>query len=183
VRLSYIGALVAFTPIVAVAQVIEIIPGDCRSGVQLVARQVRLVDVLKRLARTLDFELRFEGDEGRIVNMNTKRQPVELIASLSPQDSIIVTQAKDAECPGRNRVVKVWVLPSTKQPAVRESPAAPATRPAQDAASPRPVPREQVIRGSRELEEQSRRAKALYDEYVRIHGVPPPGVEEEAAKP
>jgi hypothetical protein len=40
-----------------------------------------------------------------------------------------------------------------------------------------------VIRGSRELEEQSRRAKALYDEYVRIHGVPPPGVEEEAAKP
>jgi hypothetical protein len=163
-------------------QSIQVAPGDCRSGVQVVARDARLVDVLKRMAETLGFELRYEGDEGRVISVNATREPAALISSLSPADSIVVTQAKDPKCAGRNRVVKVWVLPTqTKTRERGEVTAAPAAAPAKPPA--RAVVREQVMRGSPELEEQSRRAKAAYDEYVRIHGVPPPGVPEEIGKP
>ena len=182
IELACVGALLTLVALEGHAQAIQINAGDCRSGVQLVARQASLIDVLKRLSQALDFELRYEGDEGRTINVNATRPPVDLISSLSPQDSMIVTQAKDPKCPGRNRVVKVWVLP-TAQAASRDRGTAPAVRTAPAAAPPaRTFVKEQVIRGSPELDEQSRRAKAAYDEYVRIHGVPPPGVEEEAAK-
>jgi hypothetical protein len=182
-QLLCVGALLAIAGFEALAQGIQITPGDCRSGVQLVARDAPLAQVLKRLAQALGFELRYEGDEGRIISVNATRPPVELVSSISPQDSIIVTQAKDPGCPGRNRVVKVWVLP-TAQGTARDRLSAPVARSSSNPApSARPVAREQVIRGSSELDEQSRRAKAAYDEYVRIHGTAPPGVEEEAAKP
>jgi len=182
IELACVGALLTLLALEADAQAIQINAGDCRSGVQLVARQASLVDVLKRLAQTLDFELRYEGDEGRTINVNATRPPVDLVSSLSPQDSMIVTQAKDPKCPGHNRVVKVWVLP-TAQGSSRDRAAAPTARPSPAASPPaRTHVKEQVIRGSADLDEQSRRAKAAYDEYVRIHGVPPPGVEEEAAK-
>jgi hypothetical protein len=166
-----VAALLSLCAVAAAGQTIEISPGDCGTGVHLAVRQALLADVLKKLAHTLDFELRYEGDEKRRIDMNATRWPVELISSLFPQDSIIVTQAKDTKCPGRNRVVKVWVLPASKQ-------MTPDARP-----SASPAAHELVIRGSAELEEQSRRAKAAYDEYVRLHGVPPPGVPEEAANP
>jgi len=178
-----VGALLATAGFEAHAQGIHITPGDCRSGVQLVARDAPLAEVLKRLAESLAFELRYEADEGRVISVNATRPPAELISSLSAQDSIIVTQAKDPKCPGHDRVVKVWVLP-TAEGAARDRVSAPVARSSSTAApSVRAIAREQVIRGSSELEEQSRRAKTAYDEYVRIHGVPPPGVEEEAAKP
>ena len=184
IELSCAGALLALAALEAPAQAIQIAPGDCRSGVHLIARDAPLPDVMKRLAQTLGFELRYEGDEGRTISVNTTRPPVELVSSLSTQDSIIVTQAKDPQCPGRNRVVKVWVLP-TAQATPRDRASTPVARSSSPAPAPvaRPIAREQVIRGSAELEEQSRRAKAAYDEYVRIHGVAPPGVAEEAAKP
>jgi len=177
IELSCVGALLTLAALGAHAQAIQIAPGDCRFGVQLIARQASLFDVLKRLAQALDFELRYEGDESRVISVNTTRPPVDLVSSLSPQDSVVVTQAKDPKCPGRDRVVKVWVLPA-KQASSRDRSSAPGpgTAPAQT------FVKEHVIRGSPELDEQSRRAKAAYDEYVRIHGVPPPGVEEEAAK-
>jgi hypothetical protein len=176
-------SLLVSTGVSATGQQVEITSGDCRTGVQLVARNAPLAEVLKRLSRALDFELRFEGDETRRVTVNATRPPAELVSSLSPQDSIIVTQAKDAKCPGRNRVVKVWVLPSTKESAMRDTPPMTPARAVQSSGESRPVVRELVIRGSSELEEQSQRAKAAYDDYVRTHGKPPPGVEEEAAKP
>ena len=182
-QLLCVGALLAIAGFEAPAQGIQIMPGDCRSGVQLVARDAPLAEVLKRLAQALEFELRYEGDAGRIISVNATRPPVELVSSISPQDSIIVTQAKDPGCAGRNRVVKVWVLP-TAQGATRDRVSAPVARSSSTSApSARPIAREQVIRGSPELDEQSRRAKAAYDEYVRIHGTAPPGVEEEAARP
>ena len=166
-----VAAPLSLCAVAAVSQTIEISPGNCGTGVHLAVRQALLADVLKQLAQALDFELRYEGDEKRRIDMNATRPAVELISSLAPQDSIIVTQAKDAKCPGHNRVVKVWVLPASKQTTSDARPSA------------RPAARELVIRGSAELEEQSRRAKAAYDEYVRLHGVPPPGVPEEAANP
>src|SRR5690242_13838588 len=182
IELACVGALLAFVVLDASAQAIQVEPGDCRSGVRLIARQASLADVLKQLAQALDFELRYEGDQARLVNVNATRPPVDLISTLSTQDSMIVTQAKDPKCPGRNRIVKVWVLPIT-EPSSRNRSTAPNSH-ASPAASPpaRTFVREQVVRGSPDLDEQSRRAKAAYDEYVRIHGVPPPGVEEEAAK-
>jgi len=117
-----------------------------------------------------------------LVDVNATRPPVDLISTLSTQDSMIVTQAKDPKCPGRNRIVKVWVLPTT-EPSSRNRSTAPNSHVSPAASPPaRTFVREQVVRGSPELDEQSRRAKAAYDDYVRIHGVPPPGVEEEAAK-
>ena len=179
---SCVGILLVFAAFDAAPQAIQITPGDCRAGVHVVAREAPLVDVLKRLAQALHFELRYEGDEARVISVSTTRPAVELISSLSQQDSIIVTQAKDPQCPGANRVVKVWVLPAAQatardRPPLSVAPSAPAATPTGRA----PV-REQVIHGSPALEEQSRRAKAAYDEYVRVHGVPPPGAEEEAAK-
>jgi hypothetical protein len=178
--LSCVGMLLALATFESHAQPIQIAPGDCHSGIQLIAREAPLIDVLKDLARTLGFELRYEGDEARTINVSITRPAVDLIAALSPQDSIIVTRAKDPKCPGRDRVVKVWVLPST-QASSRSATSSPRST---SAASPstRTFVKEKVMRGSAELDEQSRRAKAAYDEYVRIHGVAPPGVEEEAAK-
>jgi hypothetical protein len=175
-----VGMLLTLATVEPFAQPIQIAVGDCHSGIQLIAREAPLIEVLKELARTLQFELRYEGDEARIISVSATRPPVELISSLSPQDSIIVTQAKDSKCPGRNRVVKVWVLP-TAQASSRPATAVP--RPASTAPAPtRTFVKEKVTLGSPEIDEQSRRAKAAYDEYVRIHGVAPPGVEEEAAK-
>lgn len=177
--LSCVGALLTFAAVKSHAQPIQITPGDCHSGIHLVARDAPLIDVLKELARTIGFELRYEGDQARIINVSATRPPVELISSLSPRDSIIVTQAKDPKCPGRNRVVKVWVLPGAQ---ASSSPASASPRPGSAAPAPtRTFVKEKVMRGA-EIDEQSRRAKAAYDEYVRVHGVPPPGVEEEAAK-
>jgi hypothetical protein len=162
----------------AIGQQMQITPGDCTTGVHLVAREAPLVEVLKRLSRALDFELRFEGDKSRLVTVNVTRPPVELVSTLAPQDSVIVTQARDPRCAGRNRIVKVWVLPQGAEATTRDAALPPSARTAKSADRP-----EQIIRPSAQLEEQSRRAKQAYDEYVRVHGKAPPGVEEEAAKP
>ena len=45
---------------VPAASNIEIRVGDCRSNVEVEARNVRLSDVLARLAKTLDFKMRME---------------------------------------------------------------------------------------------------------------------------
>ena len=162
------------------AATIEVSSVDCNKGVTVVARSAPLIDVLKRLSQALDFELRYEGDTSRIVNVNATRQPAELIASLSPHDSIVVTQAKDANCPQRSRVVKVWVLPSGSAAPKRDVTSVSGAQ-AQAIAEQRPIVREQVLRGA-DIDKEAQRRKAAYDEYVRTHGVPPPAVEQEEAK-
>jgi hypothetical protein len=179
-RLCVLLALWGFS---ASAQELQIKPGDCTSGVHLVARQVPLERILGQLAQALGFELVYEGERGKPIDVDATRPPVELVTSLSPQDSMIVTQGPDPRCKGRNRVVKVWVLPRTKAAVPQGASSAPV---AGTVAPPRRSPvstvKEHVIRPSPELEEQSRRAKAAYDEYVRTHGKAPPGEEEEAAR-
>jgi len=168
----------------AAGQPLHIAPGDCATGVHLVAQDIPFVKVLEQLSRVLDFELNFEGNAGRLVSVNDTRQPAELVASLSAQDSIIVAQAKDAKCPGRNRIVKVWVLPSASRTSTRDPPSTPQAQAAPSAPGARRlIATEVVIRGSADFDEQSRQAKAAFDDYVRKHGVPPPGVPEDVAKP
>ena len=172
-------AMVALWPGRPMAQTVDIKQLDCNNGVRLVARQAPLQDVLRQLARTLDFQLQFDGSDGALIDIDATRLPVELVGLLSPQESTIVTQARDPRCPGRNRIVKVWVL-SAKQTIARDGGGKAIVR---ETPPGKPVfEKERVVRGTRELDEESRRLKAAYDEYVRTHGVPPPGVEEEAAK-
>jgi hypothetical protein len=148
---------------------IRIVAGDCSTAVQLVARNALLSDVLRRLAQSLDFQLQFEGNTDSVVNMNVAMPAAELVAKLSQVDSVIVTQARDPRCPAQNRIVKVWVLPKAKDNAGTGA----ATRPEVS----------QQQQQARSYEQMSRQRKEAYDAYVRTHGKPPPGEEEEVGKP
>ena len=144
---------------------IQISPGNCTSGVHLVARDARLSDVLERLSESLAFQLQFEGNTDSVVNVNVAMPAPELVAKLSPMDSVIVAQARDPRCPRQHRIVKVWVLPKAKEGKL-------------DRTFPAPTAQEQA----RRFDEMSRQAKEAYEAYVRIHGQPPPGEEEELTR-
>jgi len=161
--------LLMFVAISAGAQQLQVTPGDCKTGTLLVAKQVALSEVLRKLAQSLDFELKFEGDPARRIDANMTRPPIELVNALSAQDSMIVTQGRDPKCPGQNRIVKVWVLPPTNPATIRDA-----------AAVRRPVPPTvgQAAPGLTPKEEKERRDKMAYDEYVGTHGVPPPTDEQ-----
>jgi hypothetical protein len=89
----------------------------------------------------------------------------------------MVSQAADPRCPGRQRIVKVWVLPTARDRGA--APTAAAAPP--KAAAPPPAQAATQIDPKR-VDEMAKKAKEMYNEYVRIHGVPPPSPEEEAAK-
>jgi len=158
----------------ATAQEIRLTRKPCDAEVHLSVRGARFSDVLKRLSDALGFTLQFEATGDSIVDIDMTRRAPELVARLSPSDNVIVTQGPDPQCPGQDRIVKVWVLPKTGATAS----AAPAAPPPRAAAPPDNTPHYDPAR----VDEMSRKAKAMYDEYVRIHGVPPPTPEEEAAK-
>jgi hypothetical protein len=105
-----LGAAVLLTGLSAPAEEIRI-NSDCGSGVHLVAREARLSDILKQLARTLEFELRFESQSDPLVTVDAAYQPGELLVRLAPSANVSMTQAYDPRCPQQQRVVKVWVLP------------------------------------------------------------------------
>lgn len=87
------------------------ISSDCKSGVHLVAREARVSEILKQLARTLDFELRFESQSDPLVTVDAAYQPSELLMRFAPSANVSMTQKNDPRCPGQQRVVKMWVLP------------------------------------------------------------------------
>jgi len=144
---------------------IQISSGNCTSGVHLVARDARLFDVLERLSESLAFQLQFEGNTDSVVNVNVSMPAPELVARLSPMDSVIVTQARDPRCPRQHRIVKVWVLPKAKEGKLD-----------------RTLPAQPSQEQARRFDEISRQAREAYEAYVRIHGKPPPGEEDEATR-
>jgi hypothetical protein len=144
---------------------IQISPGNCTSGVHLVARDARLSEVLESLSKSLAFQLQFEGTTDSVVDVNVSMPAPELVAKLSPVDSVIVAQSRDPQCPRQSRIVKVWVLPKANE------------------AKLGPVAPTQTQDTSRRFDEMSRQAKEAYQLYEHTHGKPPPGVEEEVAKP
>jgi hypothetical protein len=174
----FLWATIACASTQAATQQIEITPGGCGDDVRLAAKGARLSEVLKRLSETLGFQLQFEGGGDSPVDVDVSRPAPELVARLSPADSIMVAEAPDPRCPNRNRIVKVWVLPKAKDGAPSPSPA-PSVR--QAAQAPPPAPASAQYSPAR-LDEMSRKAKEMYDAYVKQHGVPPPTPEEEAAK-
>jgi hypothetical protein len=119
------GAMpVLASPALAAAQ-IDIVKIDCKAGVHLSARAAPLSQVLKRLSEALEFQYKFEGERDPLIDMDATRQPVDLVKSLAPGENLTLTQARDRKCPERDRIVRVWVLPTGKQGAARPLPAAP----------------------------------------------------------
>jgi hypothetical protein len=141
---------------------IDIGAGDCDAGVHLVARNAPLTDVLKRLAEALNFELRLAGASDSIVDVDVSRPAPELLAKLSPQDNLIVTQGRDPRCPGLYRVVKVWMLPKA------------------GVSLPPTVSR---VSAPRQLTDaEKRQIKDGDDAYRRMHGMPPMPPQDDASK-
>ena len=158
---------------VASAQEIDVKVGDCKTGVRLIARDAPLSAVLERLAQSLKFQLHVETNADALVNVDMTAPAPDLIAALAAQERVMVSRAADPRCPGQSRVVRVWVLP--KGDAV----AAPKETKKAPVAETRTATR-QDLRGHAE---KSRQLKEAYDAYVKQHGKPPPGEEEEAARP
>jgi hypothetical protein len=104
------ATLLASPPILG--EEIRIDRGDCTTGVHLVARGAHLSDVLKGLARTLDFQLSFEADSDPLINVDATMLPGELLARLASDGNISATVRSDLRCPGQTDIVKLWVLSS-----------------------------------------------------------------------
>lgn len=102
---------------------LEVRKGDCKTGVSLVAREVRLSEALGKLSKALDFQYRFEGERDPMLDVEIARQPVDLVKALARDQNLTLIQARDHECPGRDRIVRVWVLPQGKDGAPRPAPA------------------------------------------------------------
>jgi hypothetical protein len=158
----YLCAYLCVTGASYAADDIRIDVGDCETGVRLVARGAKLTDVLKRLSTTLGFQLELADSNDSLVDVDQRRQAPELIAKLSPLDNLIVTQARDARCPGKYKIVKVWMLPKASQVADRK-PSAP--------------------QGPHQLTDAER--KQIRDReaaYRTAHGLSPVGDEDDASK-
>jgi hypothetical protein len=137
----------------AAAGEIRIDGSACASAVHLVARDAPLSDVLKRLAKALDFQLSFDSDSNPLVSVDLVRPPIDLVAGLAALENVSMTQTRDPRCPQRERIVKVWVLPSGQASPMR---VVSASRQAQQA-----------------QEEQSRKEQEGIDLVLRSHGFPP----------
>jgi hypothetical protein len=95
----------------AIAGEIRISGGNCMCAVHVFAQDARLSDVLKGMARELDFELSFNSESDPVVNINTTRDPSDLVAFLARSANLSMTQTQNPRCPSRNQIVKLWVLP------------------------------------------------------------------------
>lgn len=146
----------------SLASEIVVRASDCASDVKLVARGAPLPDVLRKLAQALDFELKLEGTSTAIVNLDVAMPAADLLAKLSTLDNVIVTQVRDARCRTRYRIASVWLLASARGPSRSASP---------------------TVNEQPQYDDMSRRAKVAYEEYVRLHGRPPPGEPEEIGSP
>jgi hypothetical protein len=121
-----------------------------------------LSDVLKRLSDALGFQLQLVGSTDSTVDVDISRQAPELVAKLSPFDNLVVTQALDPQCPGRYRIVKVWLLSKGSQLPLR-------------AVVGQPVPRQLTEAEKKQIRE----GEAMYR---KAHGMPPAGDEDDATK-
>jgi hypothetical protein len=148
-----VGVLL-LSPILAAADDrISIARGDC-ADVHLIARGAPLSEVLRRLSDSLGFQLQLIGSSDSTVDVDISKQAPELIAKLSPVDNLIIAQARDPLCPGRDRIVKVWLLSKGNQ------------GPPQSAATALP-PRQM----SEAAEKQQTREND--NMYRKAHGMPP----------
>jgi hypothetical protein len=141
---------------------ISISQGSCATGVHLITKNATVPEILRRLADDLPFELKIEGDSDVRLSLDLTMQAPQLVRQLASSESIIIAQSRDSNCPGQSRIVKVWLI-AKGDARVADSPRLPST-------------------AIRQIDEQSRQAREAYQDYVRLHGKPPPGEEEEVTK-
>ena len=92
------------------AGAIQIDGGRCSSEIRLVAREVRLSEVLTRLAETLDFQLYFRSTNDPLVTIDTVREPTDVVMQLTPSGNVSMMQSFDPKCNRGRRIRDVWVL-------------------------------------------------------------------------
>ncbi len=139
----------------ALAEEIRVAGGPCASEVRLVARDAHLSAILKRLAQTLNFQLRFESENDPLVNIDTARQPNDLVVRVASTQNVSMTQMRDPLCPDRQRILQVWVLPKGQESQGLAAAPAPQASPLQ------PTP------------EQARLAQEGIDMILKAHGIDP----------
>ena len=148
-----VGAIALWAGPSALAGDIRINGGDCAPAVHLTARDAPLSDVLKRLAKSLDFQLSFESDSDPIVSIDAIRPPIDLLSRLAPLENVSIAKAQNPRCPQRERIVKIWVLPKGQgSPPTAVTPAG--------------------VRQAREADEQALQAQAGIDLILKSHGIP-----------
>lgn len=162
----------------AAASNLEVRVRDCRSNVDVEAHNVRLSDVLARLAKALDFKMRIEGADP-LVNVSMSAPAPQVVAALAAEHgSFMIQHASDPRCPGMSRVSMLWLTPK----ATASAPAAKAGT-ATTRAAAIPVTETATPERLRQVEQDAARRKEAYEIYVRLNGKPPPGEPEEAATP
>ena len=167
---------------VSAASNIEIRVGDCRSNVEVEARNVRLSDVLARLAKTLDFKMRMEGADP-LINVSMSAPAPEVVAALAAQHgSFMIQHASDSRCPGMRRVSMLWLAPKATlaaSPAV----AGEKGRHVASAGGGGAGDRDGNAGATAPRRGRCRASQGSVRIYVRLNGKPPPGEPEEAAAP
>ena len=166
-RSRHCWSLVATTVLVALvsdgralAEEIRISADRCSSEVQLVARDAHVSAILKRLAETLQFQLRFASADDPLLSIDTRRQLYDLLVRLAPTGNLAMIMERirdDPRCPDQLRILEVWVLPKGQEDQPRPATAAPQAMP------PQPTP------------EQARLAQEGIDQYLKAHGFDPEG--------
>jgi hypothetical protein len=152
---------------------ISITQGDCNFGVDLIVRDARLSDVMKRLAETLKFDLHFASGDDPMVTIEARNQAPKLLAGLSRTHSLLMSQRSDPNCPGHYRIVKVWVLANGQANGQRtSSPPTPVVK--KEAPQPKEVPQLNHLVPTDRAEELARKARENYEAHVKKHGAPPP---------
>jgi hypothetical protein len=148
---------------------ISITQGDCNFGVDLITRDAKLSDVMKRLAETLKFDLHFASADDPIVTIEARNQAPKLLAGLSRTHSLLISQRSDPNCPGHYRIVKVWVLANGQKTAVLATPVV-----KKEAPLPKEAPQLNHLVPTDRAEDLARKARENYEAHVKKHGTPPP---------
>lgn len=91
---------------------VEVIPGDCATGIQLKARGARLSEILNRLSLNLGFQLHYRAETNPTMNIDFTGTPAELVDHLLSDRNIIVSTVPDPFCPDSIKVTQIRVLPA-----------------------------------------------------------------------
>jgi hypothetical protein len=127
---------------------VRVIHARCASEVQVVARDVPLSEVLKKLSTVLGFQLRFESDSDPRITIDAIERMERLHLRLGTSDNIAMMLEKDPRCPGQQRIVRMWVLPVGS------------------GGLPRPS-----VAALQKDEDRARREKANVEAFMRTHGM------------
>src|SRR5689334_21151252 len=107
---GFCGVALALGYSIGHAAEIRVMSGACGEPVRLVARDVPLSLVLKRLGDSLGFTLAYQSQHDPLITRDLRATSVDLVRELASGLNYSVEQIADRRCPRGNRVAKVSVL-------------------------------------------------------------------------